>query len=269
MKNRFLSILSALTVLTACAAEPETVNLWPDGNPNDNGRPDDRTAEMTIYLPDKKNDTGIAVAILPGGAYAGLAIGHEGHDIGRWYAENGITAGVVRYRLPNGHPEVPESDAREAVRRLRALGSVKTGIMGSSAGGHLATTVSTHEADTLSHPDFTILFYPVVTSDSRYTHHDSMHNLLGARARDWHALREYSNELRVNTKTPPALIFYSDDDNGVAPENGALYYQALKANGIKAGFHVFPSGGHGWGFNDNFAYKPMVQELILDWVKKL
>ena len=96
-----------------------------------------------------------------------------------------------------------------------------------------------------------------------------MHNLLGDRARDWYALREYSNELRVNGATPPALIFYSDDDNGVAPENGALYYQALKNNGIKAGFHVFPTGGHGWGFNDSFPYKPMVQQLILDWIHRL
>ncbi len=270
MKFKLIASILALSAATlAGAVEPSTVNLWPDGNPNDNGRPDDRVAEMTIYRPDKDKDSGIAVAILPGGAYAGLAIGHEGHDIGRWYAENGITAGVVRYRLPNGHPEVPESDAREAVRRLRAMGAVKTGIQGSSAGGHLATTVSTHEADSLSHPDFTILFYPVVTSDSRYTHHDSMHNLLGDRARDWYALREYSNELRVNGATPPALIFYSDDDNGVAPENGALYYQALKNNGIKAGFHVFPTGGHGWGFNDSFPYKPMVQQLILDWIHRL
>jgi len=270
MKNSFLLLCLFLSAaFYACAGEPRTVNLWPAGNPNDNGNPGDQLAEMTIYSPDKDKDCGIAVAILPGGSYSGLAIGHEGHDIGRWYAENGITAGVVRYRLPNGHYEVPESDAREAVRQLRALGAGKTGIMGSSAGGHLATTVSTHEADSLSRPDFTILFYPVVTSDSRYTHHESMRNLLGARANNWQALREFSNELRVNANTPPALIFYSDNDGGVAPENGALYYQALKANGIKAGFHVFPTGGHGWGFRDDFPYKPMIQELILDWIKKL
>jgi len=270
MKKRLRTTAIALAaIIVAGASEPKTVNLWPGGNPNDNGNPNDQTAEMTIYQPEKGKDTGIAVAILPGGSYSGLAIGHEGHDIGRWYAENGVTAGVVRYRLPNGHSEVPESDAREAIRQLKAMGASKTGIMGSSAGGHLATTVSTHEADSLSRPDFTILFYPVVTSDSRYTHHESMRNLLGSHANDWHALREFSNELRVNANTPPALIFYSDNDGGVAPENGALYYQALKSNGIKAGFHVFPTGGHGWGFRDDFPYKAMVQELILDWVNRL
>lgn len=269
MKSILVAAALLSTAISLCATEPTTINLWPDGNPNDNGRPDDKTAEMTVYKPEKDKDTGIAVAILPGGSYSGLAIGHEGHDIAKWYSENGITAGVVRYRLPNGHPEVPESDAREAVRRLRAAGAKKTGIMGSSAGGHLATTVSTHEADSMSHPDFTILFYPVVTSDSRYTHHESMRNLLGDKAGDWYALREYSNELRVTPSTPPALIFYSDNDGGVAPENGSLYYAALKAAGIKAGFHVFPIGGHGWGFRDDFPYKPTIQYLILDWLGHL
>ena len=141
--------------------------------------------------------------------------------------------------------------------------------MGSSAGGHLATTVSTHKADSLSTPDFTVLLYPVVTTDSRYTHHGSIHNLLGKKAGRWDKLREYSNELRVNAGTPPAIIFYSDDDNTVSPENGALYYMALKNNGIRASYHVFPSGGHGWGFRESFTYLPSVKTLLLDWLSTL
>lgn len=268
MKLQFITALTILIAsLTAVGGESVTINLWPDGNPNNNGNPNDQTAEMTVFTPEDGKDTGIAVAILPGGAYAGLAMGYEGLDIAEWFAKNGITAGVVRYRLPNGNPAIPESDARQAIRILRKNGANRTGIMGSSAGGHLATTVSTHEADSLSHPDFTILFYPVVTSDSRYTHHGSMQNLLGEKANDWKALREYSNELRVTDNTPPALIFYSDNDNVVAPENGALYYQALKGHGIKAGIHIFPIGGHGWGFKDSFAYKPMVQDIIINWLQ--
>ncbi len=267
MKNIILAVMASFA-MAAGAENPYTLPLWPDGNPNDNENPEEQLAEMTVYTPDDGGN-GMAVAILPGGGYVMRAMGHEGHDVAKWYAENGITAAVVRYRMPNGHPDVPESDARQAVRMLRDKGYRLVGIMGSSAGGHLATTVSTHRADSLSRPDFTVLLYPVVTSDSRYTHHGSIKNLLGKKAGDWNKLREYSNELRVDADTPPAIIFYSDDDNTVSPENGALYYLALKNNNIKASYHVFPSGAHGWGFKESFPYLTSVKSLLLDWLSTL
>lgn len=122
MKLQFITVLTILIAsLTAIGGESVTINLWPDGNPNNNGNPNDQTAEMTVFTPEDGKDTGIAVAILPGGAYAGLAMGYEGLDIAEWFAKNGITAGVVRYRLPNGNPAIPESDARQAIRILRKM----------------------------------------------------------------------------------------------------------------------------------------------------
>ena len=226
------------------------------------------SAELYVFDADPVKNTGQAVIICPGGGYEMLATGHEGCKVAEWLADNGITAYVLKYRLPNGHPEVPFEDAVEALRLVRSDGKYeKTGIMGFSAGGHLAAYVSTLAADG-EKPDFTVLFYPVISSDERSTHKGSFDNLLG-RERTAEVSRKYSLERCVTDTTPATLLLLSDDDAGVPPAGSAAYYSALKEHGIPASMVIFPTGGHGWGFNDWFGYKAEWQNLLLRWLEGL
>ena len=257
--------------ISAQALAQNTVPLWPDGAPGDNG--DDNTAELTVYTPQTAN-TGKAVIICPGGGYVKRAMDHEGHWIASWLAENGVTGVVLKYRLPFGQHDIPGADAREAVRYIRTnaetfgINPSKIGLMGSSAGGHLAATVSTTPSDSLARPDFTILFYPVISSKPAIAHKGSFKNLLGEQKADKDLLNRYSLEKQVTPQTPPALLLLSDDDKGVSPLNSIVYYSALKANKIPASLHIFPEGGHGWGFNPEFTHLNTVKELMLDWISR-
>ena len=236
-------------------------------------------AVLYIYEADKAKATGQSIVICPGGGYWLVAIGHEGHDFGKWLAENGVTAAVLMYRMPNHRPEVPLEDAAEALRYMKeeyapahAIRSV--GIMGFSAGGHLAaaTTVGTleHNGDK-SHraslrPDFAVLFYPVITGDALYAHKGSFDNLLGS-DRTAELTDRYSAEKLVSEKTPATFMALSDDDGGVPPANSIRFYNALKAHGVPASLHILPSGGHGWGFRDSFKYKSQWQQSLLEWLE--
>jgi acetyl esterase/lipase len=237
--------------------------------------------EAVLYIYEAAADkaTGQAIVICPGGGYALLAMGHEGHDFARWFAEQGITAAVLKYRMPNHTPQVPMEDAAEAVRYMReeykgkeALKSV--GIMGFSAGGHLAasTAVGALEANgdksprATTRPDFTILFYPVITGNPAFTHAGSFNNLLG-NDRTQELTDKWSAERLVDERTPQTFLVLSDND-GVKPYNSTSFYNALKQHNIAATLHILPSGGHGWGFRD-FEYKAMWQEALSDWLKRL
>lgn len=231
--------------------------------------------ELEIYLPEKSTATGMAVVVCPGGGYAGLAYDHEGLMVARWLNKEGIAAFILKYRMPNKHKEVPLDDAQQAIRYVRehageyGVNVSKIGICGFSAGGHLASTASTHFAatGTSTRPDFSILFYPVITM-TELTHGGSRNNLLGENPpkTDIHL---FSNEKQVNVNTPPAILLLSDDDKVVLPENSIWYYEALKRNDIPATMYIFPTGGHGWGFRDTYVYYQQMTDLLSKWLKAL
>jgi len=256
------------------------IDLWPNGLPNSNGidktQPFDDSKQnfkpsIRVFLPDAAKATGRAVVCCPGGGYSHLATGHEGYDWAQFFNERGIALIVLKYRMPHANPDVPISDAKEALRVVREnaqkwhINPKKVGIMGSSAGGHLASTISTH-SDTLTAPAFQILFYPVVTFDYQYTHKGSRHGLIGENAPQ-ELVNLYSNELQVTTKTPPAIMLLSDDDGLVVPQNSVNYYLALKKNHVKATMHIYPSGGHGWGCRENFKYHKEMMADLSAWLE--
>ncbi|MDR2138638.1 MAG: alpha/beta hydrolase [Tannerella sp.] len=249
------------------AAENEDANHWITNV---------SSPELTVFLPEKGKGNGKAVVVCPGGGYAGLASHHEGTLVARWLAGQGIAAFILKYRMPNRHREVPLEDAQQAIRYVRShagewqIQPDRIGIAGFSAGGHLASTASTHFSITdgvSSRPDFTLLFYPVITMEIA-THAGSRNNLLGDQPSPAD-LYTFSNEKQVNVNTPPAIILLSDDDRAVLPENSIRYYQALKANGIKSALYIFPVGGHGWGWNEDFAYHRQVLELLAAWLEDI
>ena len=225
-------------------------------------------ATLTIYPASKPN--GQAIIACPGGGYAGVAATHEGHDMAAWFNAQGITYAVLYYRMPYGKHEVPLSDAHRAIRFMRKHADRwairQLGIMGSSAGGHLASTAATHfTAET--RPDFQILFYPVVTM-SENTHQGSKDNLLGKNPGS-DLIKLYSNETQVTSQTPPAFIMHSSDDTVVPVDNSINYYMAMVKKGVSASMHLYPIGGHGWGYNENFTYKRQWQEELEKWLREI
>lgn len=210
-------------------------------NVNDNAR-------MEIYLP-SKNSTGQMVVMCPGGGYAGESVGLEGSWAAEWFLSEGIAVCVVVYRLPNGHCTVPLTDVQNAFRYCRAhageWGVKQIGVMGYSAGGHLAACASTLYVDDITRPDFSVLIYPVITMTEGITHNGTRKYLTGENTGKYDY---YSTEKQVNEKTPPAILILSADDTVVDPENSFLYFKALAKYGIEREIHVLPAGGHGWGF---------------------
>lgn len=254
------------------------LDLWPNGLPNTNGIDhlpfDDNVnnykPSLRVFLPKEELSTGRALIACPGGAYHGLAYNHEGYDWAPFFNKLGIAYMVLKYRMPKGVKEVPFSDAEEAIRVVKEMSEEwgihpdEIGIMGSSAGGHLASTIATHAKPGLR-PAFQILFYPVITMDKSFTHMGSHDNLLGKDASP--ELEElYSNEKQVTPETPRAFIVFSDDDTGVTPINGASYYLALKKNKVPASFYIYPSGGHGWGFREDFKYNKEMLQNLTSWI---
>ncbi|MDE5963317.1 MAG: alpha/beta hydrolase, partial [Alistipes sp.] len=209
----------------------------------------------------------------PGGGYGWEATGHEGHGMAEWFNRQGITYIVLKYRLPQGDCNLPLADAEQAVRLARANASdwgidpSKVGIMGASAGGHLASTLATHYSCPETRPDFQILFYPVITMDARYTHMGSRVNLLGENPDD-EVVRKFSNEFQVTPHTPKAFIMLSSDDNAVPVANGVNYYMALLSNNVRASLHAYPEGGHGWGYGDGFLYKGRWTDELEMWLRE-
>ena len=279
VKLKYIMIMLLLIFSAAAfAQESMTMELWPKGAPNANGDENDK-AELTVYLPDTKKATGRAVVCLPGGGYTHLAMDHEGHQWATFFNNQGIALIVLKYRMPHGNPQVPVSDAEQAMRLVRMnaaewhIDRNNVGIMGFSAGGHLASTIATHSKGEAS-PDFQILFYPVITMDPGFTHKGSHDNLLGTVAeskKEQKEMRrlefEYSNELQVNRTTPRAFIALSDDDKAVPAANGFNYYQQLYKHDVSASLHIYPTGGHGWGYRESFAFHYQMLFELKAWLQ--
>jgi acetyl esterase/lipase len=227
-----------------------------------------------LYKADADKATGQAVVILPGGGYRNVCIEREGFAIAEYFKSIGVTALVVKYRLPNlGHKEVPLEDAQAGLAYLRknakklGVDPTKVGICGSSAGGHLAAYTSTFTEDAKK-PAFSILFYPVISGESCMTHQGTFLNLLGKDHSP--AMREqYSLENQVTATTPPTLLLLSNNDGTVPPISSVLYYEALKHHGVEASMHNYPEGGHGWVFRKGFHYEKAWQDTLCDWLKHL
>jgi acetyl esterase/lipase len=257
----------AETVETQAVVDRKATPLWPSAAPGALGGSEKDIPLLTTYLPVKDKATGIAVIVCPGGGYGGLAMDHEGIQIAEWLNSIGAAAFILKYRLPaNGyrHP-VPLMDSQRAIRLVRSQAerlNVKPdriGILGFSAGGHLASTAATHfenpvptggdldSVDALScRPDFQILIYPVISMDGAITHHGSRNNLLGPDPSEV-LLKLLSNELQITPKTPPAFLVHANDDKAVLPENSIRYYLAMQKAGVPAELHIYLKGGHGFG----------------------
>lgn len=226
---------------------------------------------LRVFLPAPELATGRAVVACPGGGYSGLAVNHEGYDWAPYFNKQGIALIVLKYRMPKGDRTLPISDAEAAMKMVRDSADVwnlnpnDVGIMGSSAGGHLASTIATHTPEALR-PNFQILFYPVITMDKSFTHMGSHDNLLGKDA-SAELEKEFSNEKQVTKETPRAFIVYSDDDKVVPPANGVNYYLALNKKGVSSVLHIYPTGGHGWGIREDFLYKSEMQNELTSWLR--
>ena len=253
------------------AAEPEglakparqfTLDLTPDG-----------AAQMVVYLPQEPN--GRAVVDCPGGGYAVLSNTHEGSAWAPFFNERGIAFMLVNYRIPHGDRTLPITDVETAMRIVRDSAAVwqlnprDVGIMGSSAGGHLASTIATHTPYELR-PDFQILVYPVITMGPG-THQGSLDGLLGDQQKDPDLVRLYSNQYQVRSHlTPPAFIVLSSDDNLVPPvPNAIAYYTAMRNAGNSCSLHIYPSGGHGYGYMPFFAYHDQMVSYLSSWLENL
>lgn len=263
----------------------KAISLWQNGAPGALGTNDSDIPTVTPYLPHPTNATGAAMVICPGGAYVGLAP-HEGHDYALFLAQHGITCFVLKYRLgSNGyrHPAMLD-DATRAMRWVRAhadqyrIDKHRVGIMGSSAGGHLASTVMTHydagdknAADVIeqqnSRPDVGILCYPVITM-GKFTSEFTREKLLGEKP-SGKLVEELSNELQVTTNTPPCFLWTVFEDKGVPIENTLQFATALQANNIQFELHLYEKGAHGIGLNDKppFAHPHQWVSDCLTWLK--
>ncbi len=269
LKKTLFTLFLLLCATAAVAQEQFVVDLW-RGKPLEKGKDAADTAKVYVYLPAAKKASGRAIVICPGGGYGGLAMNHEGTDWAPFFNRMGIAAIVLKYRMPHGKKEVPISDAEQAIRLVRANADAwnidpnDVGIMGSSAGGHLASTIATHaKKDAL--PNFQILFYPVITMDPEFTHIGSHNNLLGEKAKKKDELL-YSNDVQVSRTTPRALILLSDDDDVVVPANGVNYYFELYKHDVPASLMVYPTGGHGWGIGTGFAYHLEMLMNVKAWL---
>jgi len=281
-RNLLTVIIIAIISVLNSNAQQKTMDLWPQGIPGlvftDSYIEKSTTSEglitrfekttnpmIYIFLPTREKATGTAVLICPGGGYAALAFGHEGNAIASWLNDNGIAGIILKYRLPSDlimkdKSIGPLQDAQEAMRIIRRnavawnIDPKKVGVIGFSAGGHLASTLSTHYADKVydvadtisARPDFSLLIYPVITMDSSFTHAGSRKNLIGDKPSD-EAIKSFSNELQVNEKTPPAFMVHSADDQTVPVKNSIVYYEQLVKYKIPSELHIFQKGGHGYG----------------------
>jgi len=277
--------LIAVTARCAKAEEPQKILLWPEGAPLAKGdRPEDKPG-LIVYLPPAEKAVGTGVVVCPGGGYGALAMDHEGDQIAQWFNSFGVAAFILDYRHRNKgymHP-APMLDVQRAIRLVRARADefgVKTdriGVMGFSAGGHLASTAATHfdagqpdapdPIDRVScRPDFAILCYAVIAFDEPFTHRGSMRNLLGDNP-DPELVKSLSNEKQVTPQTPPTFLFHTNEDTGVPPENSVMFYLALRKAGVPAELHIFEKGRHGLGLAAGVPGTELWPECLKAWLK--
>jgi len=261
---RIFFIVLLLGAACANAAEPRQIFLWEQNVPNALGTEDKDKPKITISFPAAGKSVGTAVVICPGGGYGTLAMDHEGTQIAEWFNSFGVTAAILDYRHHGkgyGHPN-PMLDVQRAIRIVRAnaeawsIDPAKIGVMGFSAGGHLASTAAVHFKDhsnpvdaidrLSSRPDFAILCYPVLLFGSPYTHRGSMQNLIGNDPSP-ELIEFYSTEKQVTDKTPPTFQFSTFEDTAVPPENSIEFCLALRKHKIPAELHLYQKGRHGLG----------------------
>ena len=305
MKKFLLIVFAATFFCYVSGYAQEYKLLWPSGNiPNYKKTAEVEKRDTTgivrislvqqpgieVYLPSKQSANGQAIVICPGGGYGILAYDWEGTDIAKWLNSKGIAAIVLKYRLPNSKSNVvpqlsPLLDAQRALRTVHAnaqkwnIKKNQIGIMGFSAGGHLASTAGTHfdngdanAADSVdrltSRPDFMILMYPVISMSKTYMHQGSRNNLIGANP-DSALAKYYSNDLQVTKETPPTFIVHAYNDAAVSVRNSLLFYNALIENGVNASLHIFPQGGHGIRLYDNPGSTELWTNLLELWLKEM
>ena len=276
--------LFQLIFATALLAQNRTELLYPKGAPGAAGTDEVDKPSLTYYVVDAAQSSGTAVIVCPGGGYRNLAMDHEGRQIAEWLNKQGISAFVLKYRLgPRYHHPAMLQDAQRAIRMVRAeaakmgIAPNRIGIWGFSAGGHLASTASTHfdsgnasASDPIermsSRPDFAILAYPVISLTTPYTHKGSKTNLLGDNP-DPKLVESLSNELQVTSQTPPTFLFHTNEDTGVPPENSVLYYLALRKAGVPAEMHIYEPGRHGVGLAPTHPVLSSWGGRLADWFK--
>ncbi|MBC3541022.1 alpha/beta hydrolase [Rufibacter sediminis] len=300
MKKLILLFTLAAVAYSACSqSKPAVIPLYEGKIPNEVPGPNQEKMEvregnveitslvrqptLTVYLPAKGKANGTAVVICPGGGYWILAAGHEGADVARKFAANGVTAFVLKYRLPDpaitSQPEItPLQDAQQALYLVRKkakeynINPEQVGMMGFSAGGHLASTAGTHytksqipNPENLSlRPDFLLLIYPVISSDTAIWHQGSFDRLLGKGASK-QKMQAYSNEQQVTAQTPPTFLVHASDDDLVPVQNSVVFYQALLQHKVPAELHVYQRGGHGFGMV-NKTTKDLWFDRCLNWM---
>ncbi|MPZ21474.1 MAG: alpha/beta hydrolase fold domain-containing protein [Luteitalea sp.] len=284
-------MLAAVTLVSMSSAAPlwaapprAPILLWPDGTPDAVGEEEEDVPTLTAYTPASRASTQTGVVICPGGGYRNLAMDHEGKQVAEFFNRLGIVAFVLKYRLGHRyhHPAMLH-DGQRAIRYVRAHADEygvrrdRVGIMGFSAGGHLATTVATHIEDgragapdpverESARPDFLIAAYPVVTFVESWTHEGSRDRLLGddqTPAR----LAALSNEKQVTKETPPTFLFHTDSDTRVPPENSVMFYLALRGAGVPAELHIYQRGRHGVGLAPDDPVLSSWPDRLVDWLK--
>ncbi len=288
MKTCMWAVALILSGGAAVHAAPEPQLLWPDGAPDDNGLTGPERVKgcignisistYTFFPAPKEKATGAVVVVMPGGGYGVVCVGVEGMPIVPKLHDRGIGVVMLKYRLPNQHHLIPANDARRAIRTTRAnaeewgIDPKRVGVWGFSAGGHLASTVTTTfdggnpESDDpiekmSSRPDFSILFYPVISMKEEIAHMGSRRNLMGKED----LVERYSSELQVTAETPPCFLLHCSDDGVVKVENSIRFYQALVANKVPAACVLFEKGGHG---PNAFKKNPSWEAALDEWLGK-
>lgn len=270
LKRILIVAASALMAVTMAAQTEFEVPVWEGKAPTKSGDAADQ-AMMKVYLPDITKANGRAIVICPGGGYENLAMQHEGTDWAPFFNRMGIAAIVLKYRMPHGHAQVPIEDAEQTMRIVRAnahnwnIKADQVGIMGSSAGGHLASTLATHSTGDAK-PNFQILFYPVISMQPGYTHQGSHDNLLGKNAKKKQE-QLYSNETQVSRTTPRACIILAFDDDCVLPINSLQYVEQLYKHDVPATMFMYPSGGHGFGMTSTWDYHVEMLLNLRAWLE--
>ena len=225
-------------------------------------------------MPEVGKASGRAVLDCPGGGYGHLSMQNEGSDWAEYFTSRGVVFAILEYRMPKGNPDIPVSDAYWGIRTLRDSAQVwhinpyDVGIMGFSAGGHLASTVCT-QAETDVRPDFSILFYPVITMGTVGQHEGSCKSFLGEQRDSEEMQQHYSSHLQVRSQiTPPAIILLANNDRGVPPvTNGIAYYSAMRDCGNDCTLHVYPQGGHGFGMRETFQHHSQMLADLSEWLE--
>ncbi|MFA6677517.1 MAG: alpha/beta hydrolase [Bacteroidales bacterium] len=278
-----------LLVSTFSLSAQTIIKLYPNGVPDSNGCSGPIVKDSTnidevwvknisdpfmkLYLPKKQTQNKV-ILICPGGGYSILSVAHEGKEVAQWYNDHGYPAAVLYSRLPNkGHYKIPLEDTQTAIKLLREhnkdwkINADTLGIMGFSAGGHLAATALTLYNSNEDRPDFGVLFYPVITMTAS-THGGSKTNLLGETPSPT-LLWKYSAEKHVTAYTPQTIIISANDDNVVPIKNSLMFYEALHDNNINSELHIFTHGGHGWAFKDSFPFEKEAEEATLKFIADL